>query len=570
MNAPSSAGRTGRSAAPARSWPLIALAAIAIGFVVLGHDGRRVAQMLVLLLPALAWMAWPVRSTAVHRARRVAVLAAVMAFAADGVVRAYLLDTYQSAPDGAVVLGALANTNARESGEYLQMHWRTAALWCAVLGAAGYAVWRLTTYGRRRRIATAAGAPRGAIDGGAAGTPPEIEAAPHRAWLALLLLAFAFGALAHASKPWRRLHPVVFWTQWADDARDLRTAWADQQRMRDAALQHAHAAAPQVMRAGPSTVVLVITDSINRDNLGLYGYGRNTTPRLAAAQRREPQQMTVLRHAWSVDASTLPAMANMMRFGQPTAADAQHLLPLARAAGYKVWWMSNHDDVAIEQQHARLADEVEIVNRVPGRASASLDGELLDCVQEALEDPAERKLIVVHLLGAHPHYRLRFPGTQENPFDDTVDAVESGLIAQGRPAWVRRFRQDYDNALLYHDFVVAETLQLTRTVGRLAEYRAWFYVSDHGQEVGHGSDHVGHSPSTASGYRIPAIVWRNQLPADEASVSERPFRADWLGWTVADLLALQWKGQVAGRDVLADDYRWEAPVLPVKVRSYLD
>jgi len=293
LNAPSPAGRPGRSAAPVRSWPLVALAAIAIGFVVLGHDGRRVAQMLVLLLP-LAWMAWPVRSLAVHRARRVAVLAAVLAFAADGVVRAYLLDTYQSAPDGAVVLGALANTNARESGEYLQMHWRTAALWCAVLGAAGYAVWRLTAYGRRHGTVAAGEATGHPADGGAAGA--AVEATPHRAWLALLLLAFAFGTLAHASKPWRRLHPVVFWTQWVDDARDLRTTWADQQRMRDAALQHAKAMAPVIEHAGPSTVVLVITDSINRDNtVRVSQTVRQLTiaPLIAEAMRRISEESSV-------------------------------------------------------------------------------------------------------------------------------------------------------------------------------------------------------------------------------------------------------------------------------------
>ena len=38
--------------------------------------------------------------------------------------------------------------------------------------------------------------------------------------------------------------------------------------------------------------------------------------------------------------------------------EPQHVLALARAAGYKVWWMSNHDDLVIEQQHARLADVV--------------------------------------------------------------------------------------------------------------------------------------------------------------------------------------------------------------------
>ena len=139
--------------------------------------------------------------------------------------------------------------------------------------------------------------------------------------------------------------------------------------------------------------------------------------------------------------------------GAVSATDGLHAIALARAAGYKVWWMSNHDDLAIEQEHARLADVVDMVNRTPGRAGASLDGELLDCLQEALDDPAERKLIVLHLMGAHPHYRLRFP-RGENPFDDNADAVDAQLAGQGRPAWVRRFRHEYDAALLYHDFVV--------------------------------------------------------------------------------------------------------------------
>ena len=43
-------------------------------------------------------------------------------FVLDGVVRAYLFDTYQAAPDSSLVLAAVANTNAREQGEYLAMH----------------------------------------------------------------------------------------------------------------------------------------------------------------------------------------------------------------------------------------------------------------------------------------------------------------------------------------------------------------------------------------------------------------------------------------------------------------
>lgn len=517
-----------------------------VTLVVLGHDGRRALQVAVLALPALAWLAWPLQSIAMHRVRMVFVWLWAMAFAFDGAARAYLLDAYQAAPDSALILGAAANTNARESAEYLSMHWRSMVVWTGLLLFAALLLGRYARQGVR-------GATRW----------------PRWAVIILCILLFA-SALGYASKPWRRLHPFAYWAQWSASIQTLRASWADQQNMRDAALARAKRDATVVAHEGPSTIVLVITDSINRDNMALYGYGRATTPRLQALKRQLDGDMVVLRNAWSVDASTLPALRNIFYFGQPANEDPQHVLALARAAGYKVWWMSNHDDLAIEQQHARLADVVEIVNRTPGRAGASLDGELLDCVQEALEDPAERKLIVVHLMGAHPHYKLRFP-RGENPFDDQVDAVEAGLVERGRSVWVRHFRQEYDAAMLYHDFVVAETLQLTRKIGRANEYRAWMYLSDHGQEVGHVSDRAGHSPSTASGYRIPALVWRNR-PASPASseLEGRPFRADWAGWTLADLLRIEWSGAIPARNVLSDSYQWAAPTLPVEVRSFSD
>ena len=57
--------------------------------VALGHDGRRVAQLVALAIPALAWLAWPVRSAAMHRLRTAVVWLWAMAFALDGVARAY-------------------------------------------------------------------------------------------------------------------------------------------------------------------------------------------------------------------------------------------------------------------------------------------------------------------------------------------------------------------------------------------------------------------------------------------------------------------------------------------------
>ncbi len=540
-----------RACGPLRSNTLPACTAIGatlLALIILGHDGRRIAQVAALAAPLLTWMAWPVRRAWVHRLRAGIVWLWAMTFALDSVTRAYLLDAYQSAPNGAMVLGALANTNARETGEYLSMHWRSAALWFTALAAAGVVVARSVRWGARPAAGPSSPWPRWAIG-----------------MMCLLLLV---GSIAYASKPWRRLHPIAFWTDWTRSVLELKAGWSDQQRLRDLALERARAAAPVITAQGPATIVLVVTDSINRDNMGLYGYGRETTPHLAIQKAQLGDDLLVLRHAWSSDASTVPALRNMFNFGTPPRDNPHHVLALARAAGYKTWWISNHDDIAIEQEHARHADVVDMVNRTPGRSSVSLDGEVLDCTQEALDDPAPRKLIVVHLMGAHPHYSLRYP-EGANPFDDEADAVENDMQKAGRSAWVRHFRQEYDAAMLYHDFVVARLLELTRLHGSGSGYRAWMYLSDHGQEVGHGGDRAGHSPSTASGYRIPAMIWSNRAVTPVPShVARQPFRADWTGWALGDLLDLQWQGNDPSRNVLHADYQWRAPDIPVAIGSF--
>ena len=538
-----------RSTRPARGWlghawlPCGLLLVSLLPLVARGHDGRRIGQLMLLALPVALWLVWPLQSTWTHRLRAGVAWLCAMAFALDGVARAHLLAAYQAAPDGALVLGAMANTSLRESGEYLSMHWRAMAVDSALLAATGLVAGACVRRGARR----------------------SSRAHWHTPLVWMLVMIAAVG---YASKPWRRLHPFVFWPKWAQSAQALRAGWVDQQQMRERALGRARDATPVVVRDGPATVMLVIADSINRDNMALYGYGRATTPRLLDHKAQLNDEMLVVGSAWSVDASTLPSLRNIFWFGRPENESSAHVLALARAAGYKTWWISNHDDVAIEQSHARLADVVDMINRTPGRASASLDGEVLDCVQGALEDSASRKLIVVHLMGAHPHYRLRFP-SDANPFDDHVDAVETKLAKEGRSAWVRRYRQEYDAAVLYHDFVVSELLQMMRADQDRSEFRAWMYLSDHGQEVGHVSDRAGHSPTTASGYRIPTIIWRNwQPPHPRPDIAGQPFRSDWTGWVVADLLDIRWAGNETSRSILRDEYVWRAPTLPVSVPSF--
>ncbi len=529
--------------------PLV-LAAVLLVFIVLGHDSRRAVQMAALALPLLVWVAWPLQSAAAHRLRATVVWSLAMLFVLDGAVRHYLMAHYQAAPDSAMVLGAAANTRSSEGVEYLLAYW-PAMLWRLLVVAAGAAL--LWVAVRRAARATDGASPR---------WPSQ------RLLVVAVALLLLIAGVAHASKPWRRMHPAVFWSQWVDSARQLRAGWTQQRAQQQHAHEQARALAPTLADNAPAAVMLVIGESVNRDNLALYGYGRPTSPRLLADKDRLGEQMLVLRNAWSVDASTLPALQNLFRFGQGEREDPPHLLALARAAGYKVWWVGNQDDMALEHRHARLADEVELINRRTGRGADMLDGELLDEVERALRDPAPRKLVVVHLMGAHPHYKLRHPAGV-NPFAGIDDAVEQAMRQAGRSGWTREERQEYDAALLYHDAVLSDLLGLLRGHVDPAGRGAWMYLSDHGQEVGHEVDRSGHSATTAAGYRIPAMVWRSDMPAGAASsFADRPFRGDWGGWAMADLLGIDWAGRQAERSVLASDYRWQAPRLGAQVASF--
>lgn len=518
---------------------MLALVSVVISF---GHeDNLRTARTLILAAPLFAWLRWPVQGHGWRLLRLVAVASMLCLFVLDGLLRAYFLHRYQAVPESSLVLAALANTNAREGFEYLgsvsESLWLVACFGVAVMSSVVVLTWRSGCHHE----------PLGRL--------------VRWGLIALLVLA----CIGLASKHWRRYHPVLYWSNWLTQVSQLRANLSSQEDERLQLMRNAESVAPTYLAAGPSTVVWVITDSVNRDNMSLHGYPRETTPQLQALSEESGGSWLTLSNAWSAEAGTLASLSGIFSFGQrrhdEPPGDTQHILALARVAGYRVWWLSNHDDIAIDQQHAQLAHHVEMINRQPGRSSASLDGELLDCLTEALSDSAPRKLIVVHLLGAHPDYSKRVPAGF-NPFVKRPDEVDAAMQRAGRPVWLRELRHRYDTAIAYHDQVVAETLRMTRQHAPQEGDAAWLYQSDHGQEVGHTIDKAGHSASTPAGYRIPTLVWRQRgiLVAD---VAQRPFRADWTGSVLADLLQISWDGIQHHRNVLHQSYAWEPLDLPI-------
>ena len=142
-------------------------------------------------------------------------------------------------------------------------------------------------------------------------------------------------------------------------------------------------------------------------------------------------------------------------------------------------------------------------------------------LREALADPAPKHLVIVHLIGAHPHYRLRAP--EDYPEVWTPDnPIEQRLEEKGRSFLTIETREDYDRTMRYHDHILAETLKLTAARSGPV---TWFYLSDHGQEIGDLADRTGHAANLPSGYHSGFALGAS-CGRPQGRVGELPHRLD--------------------------------------------
>ena len=540
-------------------WAWWLLSCFIIGVEIFGHDQIKTIQMLVLALPFLLILLIPipVSRQRIFQLRSLVVCTVLISFVMDSALRHFISEAYEAAPESSMVLTAVANTSLSESSEFVASY---------ATPIIHLVFFSLISIGFVITLVLSAGV-------------TSENARPFRLqsfWLkALLIIALLFSLVGYASKPWRKLHPMYFWPRISLIAIELRSSWHDLTAQRQEQLKFAQSLQPVVESKEPSTLVLILSDSINRDNMSTHGYPRATSPQLELLTKRRPDQLINFRYAWSVETATIASLESFFYLETPNAKTV-HLLALAKAAGYHITWISNHDGQAIEQEHARFADHVEMLNNIPGRDSNSSDSSTHQPLSEALTRPIQRKLIVVHMLGAHPQYKKRYSTKTNtvntlNTFINAKDQVSRELEQQGRSSWLIEKRNEYDTALLNHDAQVAKTLELTKQALGKNQHGAWIFVSDHGQEVAHTRNHAGHSASTPAGFRIPAFIWSNQsvstIQANQ-ELGQRPFRFDWLGWTMLSLMNIKWEGQQENKNILSPEYQFNDPKLNITISNF--
>ncbi len=318
------------------------------------------------------------------------------------------------------------------------------------------------------------------------------------------------------------------------------------------------------------TVVLVIGESDTRNNWSLYGYGRKTNPELEKLR----EQLLIFDDVLAADGSTVGSVTRMLTAATYRNPDiwksSPTIMATARHLGYKVFWIANQgsENRGVVPMLAAQADTTIFTNRGMDRGESSFDEVLIDPYESALADPAARKLIIVHLLGAHPAYNFRYPkpyGIFEKNFDDPVAL---NLKEAGRAPWAIHLRNMYDSALLYQDHILAQLLG-SLIKGR-GEDASWLYIADHGQDVAHNTDYSGHNYRVKEQWEVPLLIWRSKGNTVNNEAREmlvrRAYQADFLDHTILGLLGGEGDLYDPELDLLSDAYR-STRILPRRMRD---
>lgn len=300
------------------------------------------------------------------------------------------------------------------------------------------------------------------------------------------------------------------------------------------------------------TFVLVIGESTTRHRMGLYGYPRQTTPLLSGLK----DELVVFTDVISPHTHTLASLSKIMslnNYENEERIREGSIIQLMNQAGFKTFWVSNQKPIGWNESlisvMAKAADKIYFPNPSAEWHQTSFDEDLLPLFHKVLNNKAQKKFIIVHLLGTHVEYNKRYP--------DSFDLFSENppLTTSQRPEDVQLINE-YDNAIAYNDRVLFDFIEALKP----KDEKSWLlYLSDHGEDVFQVNDFFGHteSKSTYPMYDVPFILWQSERFAENYKFNfeiKRPYMLDDLIYSVSDLMGLYFKGFEPERSIFNDSF----------------
>ena len=256
-------------------------------------------------------------------------------------------------------------------------------------------------------------------------------------------------------------------------------------------------------RKKPALFVIVVGETARNANWGLSGYSRQTTPELAQLDVINFSKVTSCGTNTEVSVPCMFSLNGRRNYDEKQIRNSESLLNVLDRAGMKVIWRDNQSSckgvcAGVEEHKLSNSKDSEWCD-----GDRCLDEILISGLDSLLADSKGNLVLVLHQLGNHgPAYYKRYPPAfrKFEPVCETAD-----LAKCSREAVVNA----YDNALLYTDHMLAQTIAFLKKQEKKFD-TAMVYVSDHGESLGenglylHG---VPYSIAPKVQTEVPMVMW---------------------------------------------------------------
>jgi len=333
--------------------------------------------------------------------------------------------------------------------------------------------------------------------------------------------------------------------------------------------------AAQALREPGRPIVLVTVDTLRADHLGIYGYGRDTSPNIDSLARRS----IVFRNAVSQWPATSPSISSLFTSSYVHANrtvrrtrgfvlpdEAETLAEILVRQGYQTVAVSANGALSPEynfhQGFERFVLPYKVLPDLPIEESVRAD-HTTDLALELLRGLDLRRpfLLWVHYLDPHMSYsapepyRSRFVDAALQHDEVTVSC--SPLNSGGREHRKGRRRCPRSRLVARYDgeiaFVDHEIERLLRGLdeARVLERALTVFTADHGEALGEDKDYFGHSRSVRQSevrvplfFHLPGAVTAGQVVASPVDLVD-------LAPTVLSLVGLARGAAMRGDDLSA-------------------
>ena len=237
----------------------------------------------------------------------------------------------------------------------------------------------------------------------------------------------------------------------------------------------------------PKTLVFVISESLNKRHMSLYGYPRKTTPHLDTNRSLIKFNNCVTQAALTIEA--VPRL-----FFNGYLSKKINLITLLNSQGYETSWISNQSawgkgdrSIVLLSQLCKTSVFMDaMADNDKANSSLHFDEDVLEQFNRAMATaPQKSKFIVVHLMGCHFEYEKRYPA------EKSVFVSEPPAKRAVNTARAQKNINSYDNAMHYHDSIVNEIVKIFRKETQ-NKNAALVFLADHGEELYENRNYAGH------------------------------------------------------------------------------